>query len=183
MSGSCALLYMPEHACKIQFSPSHLALHVQDGDALILIDVPDENFADAYGKILPSASSACSGLIRELLRAHRHVMITLSSYPSSQTIVWLRLDHSAEGFSCYARFAVGALKDRVDLKSIRTLIITHLTPKRTASLRAFLLARGGQGLSIHLSNPALQLLRSTFGEPWCNLLFSPLAYPCSSTQS
>ena len=97
--------------------------------------------------------------------------------------MWQGLGHSAEGFSCYACFAVGALKDRVDLKSIRTLIITHLTPKRTASLKAFMSARGGQGLSIHLSNPALQLLRSTFGEPWHNLSFSPLAYPCSSTQS
>lgn len=164
MSGRCALLYMPEHACNIQFSPSHLALHVQDGDALILIDVPDENFADAYGKNRFSALSACSELMKGLLRAHRHVMIALSSHLSSQTNVRLRLDGSAEGFSCYARFAVGALKDRVDLKSIRTLIITHLTPKRTASLKAFLSARGGQGLSIHLSNPALQLLRSTFGE-------------------
>ena len=167
----------------MQCSPSHLASHVQDGDALILIDVPDENFADAYGTNCFSALSACSELRRDLLRAHRHVMNALSSHLSSQTIVWLRLDHSAEGFSCYARFAVCALKDRADLKSIRTLIITHLTPKRTASLKAFLSARGGQGLSIHLSNPALQLLRSTFGEPLRNLLFSPLAYPCSSTQS
>ena len=96
MSGRCALLYMPEHACNIQFSPSHLALHVQDGDALILIDVPDENFADAYGKNRFSALSACSELIKGLLRAHRHVMIALSSHLSSQTNVRLRLDGSAD---------------------------------------------------------------------------------------
>ncbi len=61
--------------------------------------------------------------------------------------------------------AVDALKERVDLKSISSLVITHLTPKRMPSLKAFLQERAGQGnLSIHLSNPALQLLRSTLGE-------------------
>ena len=58
-----------------------------------------------------------------------------------------------------------ALKERVDLTSINNLVITHLTPKRMPSLKAFLQERVGQGgLRLHLSNPALQLLRSTFGE-------------------
>ena len=65
--------------------------------------------------------------------------------------------------------AVDALKERVDLKSISNLVITHLTPKRMPSLKAFLQKRAGQGnLSIHLSNPALQLLRSTLGEHCCH---------------
>ena len=64
--------------------------------------------------------------------------------------------------------AVDALKERVDLKSISNLVITHLTPKRMPSLKAFLQERAGQGaLSIHLSNPSLQLLRSTFGASCC----------------
>ena len=71
-------------------------------------------------------------------------------------------------------FAVGALKERVELKSISKLVITHLTPKRMPSLKAFLQERAGQGsFCIHLSNPALQLLRSTLGERCCptNLCF------------
>ena len=71
-----------------------------------------------------------------------------------------------QSMSCWS--AVDALKERVDLKSIGNLVITHLTPKRLPSLKAFLQERAGQGsLSIHLSNPALQLLRSTFGEHCC----------------
>ncbi len=68
-------------------------------------------------------------------------------------------------------FAVNALKERVELKSISKLVITHLTPKRMPSLKAFLQERAGQGnLRIHLSNPALQLLRSTLGKRFLSLL-------------
>jgi hypothetical protein len=67
----------------------------------------------------------------------------------------------------------------VDLKSISNLIITHLTPKRMPSLRAFLEERASLGqLSIHLSNPALQLLRSTLGEP---LTYWSVLAPCQSS--
>ena len=53
----------------------------------------------------------------------------------------------------------------VPLDSISVLVLTHLTPKRLASLQALLQARG-QGapqLEVYLSNPALQLLRSKLG--------------------
>ena len=64
----CGLLYMPEHTKMVWTSPSHCAPHVQDGDALILIDVPDENFSDAYGKdhcfaVLPCELLSCTELI------------------------------------------------------------------------------------------------------------------------
>ncbi len=53
----------------------------------------------------------------------------------------------------------------MELRSISNLIITHLTPKRMPSLKAFVRERASLGqLSIHLSNPALQLLRSTLGK-------------------
>ena len=82
-------------------------------------------------------------------------------------------------------FAVDALKERVELKSISNLVITHLTPKRMPSLKAFLQERAGQGnLSIHLSNPALQLLRSTLGErcrPLHQFVLSITAWQCGLT--
>ena len=58
------------------------------------------------------------------------------------------------------------------LRDVRTVVLTHLTPKRMASLKALLERRGralfGAGpLDIHLSNPALQLLRSSLGVPLC----------------
>ena len=50
--------------------------------------------------------------------------------------------------------AVDALKERVGLKSISNLIITHLTPKRMPSLKAFLEERASLGqLSIHPVQP------------------------------
>ena len=60
--------------------------------------------------------------------------------------------------------AVERLQSVVSLDSISTLVLTHLTPKRLASLQAFLQARGTtQPLEVYLSNPAHQLLRSKLG--------------------
>ena len=63
--------------------------------------------------------------------------------------------------------AVAQLQTAVALKDVGGLVLTHLTPKRMPSLRALLQrlsqARAGS-LDVHLSNPALQLLRSSLGE-------------------
>ncbi|KAK9827610.1 hypothetical protein WJX81_005946 [Elliptochloris bilobata] len=84
---------------------------IKDGKDSILIDVPDETFADDFVRTLESV---------------------------------------------------------VALKDLRTVVITHLTPKRMASFKALLERRartlfGAGPLDIHLSNPALQLLRSSLG--------------------
>ena len=59
------------------------------------------------------------------------------------------------------------LQTAVDLKDVGALVLTHLTPKRMPSLRA-LLQRLSQDrtrpLDVYLSNPALQLLRSSLGK-------------------
>jgi hypothetical protein len=64
--------------------------------------------------------------------------------------------------------AVRALESVVALKDMRTVVLTHLTPKRMASVKALLARRaraasGAGPLDVHLSNPALQLLRSSLG--------------------
>ena len=62
--------------------------------------------------------------------------------------------------------AVARLEQAVALQSVTALVLTHLTPKRMPSLKALLQllgSRGGAPLDIHLSNPALQLLRSSLG--------------------
>lgn len=47
--------------------------------------------------------------------------------------------------------------------SIRTVVLTHLSPKRIPSLRALLQSPAiSTPLDVHLSSPALQLLQSTF---------------------
>ena len=55
----------------------------------------------------------------------------------------------------------------MELQRVSAVVLTHLTPKRMPSLRALLQRLGGQQrtqpLDIHLSNPALQLLRSSLG--------------------
>jgi len=63
---------------------------------------------------------------------------------------------------------VRALESVVALKDVRTVVLTHLTPKRMASVKALLAHRaraasGAGPLDVHLSNPALQLLRSSLG--------------------
>ncbi len=65
-------------------------------------------------------------------------------------------------------YAVRALESVLALKDLRTVVLTHLTPKRMASIKALLECRsralsGAGPLDIHLSNPALQLLRSSLG--------------------
>ena len=60
--------------------------------------------------------------------------------------------------------SVERLQSVVPLDSVSVLVLTHLTPKRLPSLQALLQARGSaQQLEVHLSNPALQLLRSKLG--------------------
>ena len=61
-----------------------------------------------------------------------------------------------------------ALESVLALKDLRTVVLTHLTPKRMASVKALLERRSralfnAGPLDIHLSNPALQLLRSSLG--------------------
>ena len=68
--------------------------------------------------------------------------------------------------------AVRALEAVVALRDVRTVVLTHLTPKRMASVKALLERRaralfGAGPLDIHLSNPALQLLRSSLGALLC----------------
>ena len=62
--------------------------------------------------------------------------------------------------------AVATLEQTIPLQSLRRIVVTHLTPKRLPSLRALLERKQAAGgpLDIHLSNPALQLLRSSLGE-------------------
>lgn len=52
-----------------------------------------------------------------------------------------------------------------NLDQCSTLIITHLTPKRLESLKAVLavLLHAGAPVELYLSNPAMQLLQSSFG--------------------
>ena len=62
--------------------------------------------------------------------------------------------------------AVACLERTAALQNVRALVLTHLTPKRMPSLKALLQLLGGRGgarLDVHLSNPALQLLRSSLG--------------------
>ena len=63
--------------------------------------------------------------------------------------------------------AVARLQKTVALQSVTALVLTHLTPKRMPSLKALLQLLAGRGgsahLDIYLSNPALQLLRSSLG--------------------
>lgn len=62
--------------------------------------------------------------------------------------------------------AVATLEQTIRLQSLRRIVLTHLTPKRLPSLRALLERKKAAGgpLDVHLSNPALQLLRSSLGE-------------------
>ena len=74
------------------------------------------------------------------------------------------------GLSC----AVPALDKAISLKALKGIIITHLTPKRLPSLRALLKKRKGLvPLDVHLSNPALQLLRSSLGRAFFWLMIQP----------
>ena len=63
--------------------------------------------------------------------------------------------------------AVEALQSSGFLDRISHIILTHLTPERMKSIRAVLEKRRAHAdtayLEIHLSNPALQLLRSSLG--------------------
>ncbi|CAL8463910.1 g3445 [Coccomyxa elongata] len=60
---------------------------------------------------------------------------------------------------------VATLEQTIPLQSLRRIVLTHLTPKRLPSLRALLERKkaAGGALDVHLSNPALQLLRSSLG--------------------
>ena len=149
---------------------------MQDGNGYILIDVPDENFTEAYRMFPTSPGFSCSSSCNSI--AYHHLCLRASMKVFCAVADHVKSHSMQEGSGCYSSIAedqsmscwsaVDALKERVDLKSISNLVITHLTPKRLPSLKAFLQERAGQGsLSIHLSNPALQLLRSTFGERCC----------------
>ncbi len=78
--------------------------------------------------------------------------------------------------------AVATLEQTIPLQSLRRIVLTHLTPKRLPSLRMLLERKkeAGGPLDVHLSNPALQLLRSSLGRPlfcssFCNIaLYRPL---------
>jgi len=81
--------------------------------------------------------------------------------------------------------AVETLQGAVPIASIMSLVITHLTPRRIDSLKAFLNLRvvppDMPKLEVHLSNPALQSLRSILSTPppWAPLLPSViLSIPC-----
>ena len=54
----------------------------------------------------------------------------------------------------------------MQLSSISALVITHLTPRRIASLKEVLKQRAGASpqLEVYLSNPALQALRSNLSK-------------------
>ena len=54
----------------------------------------------------------------------------------------------------------------MQLSSISALVITHLTPRRIASLKEVLKRRAGASpqLEVYLSNPALQALRSNLSK-------------------
>ena len=72
--------------------------------------------------------------------------------------------HAHSGYG----YAVRALESVLALKDLRTVVLTHLTPKRMASVKALLERRspalfGAGPLDMYLSNPALQLLRSSLG--------------------
>ena len=63
--------------------------------------------------------------------------------------------------------AVPALEGVVPIGALTHIIVTHLSPKRIGSLRKLLELRRDRPdavpLELLLSNPALQLVRSTFG--------------------
>ncbi len=67
--------------------------------------------------------------------------------------------------------AADALNNVVQLRDIRYIVITHLTPLRMKALREVLKRRqkglflAAGPLDIYLSNLALQLLRSSLGRP------------------
>lgn len=62
--------------------------------------------------------------------------------------------------------AVQALERFISLSDIKYLVISHLSPKRVPSFKAFLQKRkGGSELQVALSNPAMQVLKSNMGEP------------------
>ena len=54
----------------------------------------------------------------------------------------------------------------MSLSSISALVITHLTPRRIASLKEVLRRRAGASpqLEVYLSNPAVQALRSNLSK-------------------
>ena len=60
-----------------------------------------------------------------------------------------------------------ALESVVRLEELTHMVVTHLSPKRMGSLRAVLAQRAKRRpaarLEVILSNPALQLLRTTLG--------------------
>jgi flavorubredoxin len=62
---------------------------------------------------------------------------------------------------------VDALESVTSVSALTHVVLTHLNPKRIQSLRAVLKKRQQQGdappLEVYLSNPALQLLRSSLG--------------------
>lgn len=119
---------------------------MQDGKNYSLIDVPDENFTDDHGKPSPAR------------------MAGVLSYLKVMRV------SAEQRFKCHGGFdwgAVATLEQTIPLQSLRRIVVTHLTPKRLPSLRALLLQKQAAGgpLDIHLSNPALQLLRSSLGDP------------------
>ena len=126
---------------------------MQDGKDYILIDVPDENFTDDHGK-------PCSAMMAGAM-CYRFGKCLLNS------TLFL-----GAGWN-----AVATLEQTIPLQSLRRIVVTHLTPKRLPSLRALLQWKqaAGGALDVHLSNPALQLLRSSLGDhlPHC----MPLQHP------
>ena len=67
--------------------------------------------------------------------------------------------------------AVPTLEGVVRLEQLTHMVVTHLSPKRIASLKEVLAQRAkrrpASRLELILSNPALQLLRTMLGMPHC----------------
>ena len=136
----CSSGNMRDNTMRMQLEqvPHTCCARMQAGKEVILVDVPDEAFTDEYG-------------------AHHALILVLSVHYPNQLVTNPSL-HAG---------AVARLEQTVALQSVTALVLTHLTPKRMPSLKALLQLLSGRGgaprLDIHLSNPALQLLRSSLG--------------------
>lgn len=66
---------------------------------------------------------------------------------------------------CLLYLAVKALGSKIKLQAVTGLVLTHLTPKRLPTLIEVLkqITSPNGTLKVYLSNPAMQLLRSSLG--------------------
>ena len=126
--------------------------HILQGKQdVVLFDVPDEAWLSDFGALPLSPA---------LIAVHRATVHTARAET-------LRAGLQVSDLCCPAALPVPTLESVVRLEKLTHMVVTHLSPKRIGSLREVLALRAKRQpaaqLELIMSNPALQLLRTSLG--------------------